>query len=390
MPPAYYYSNISQQTQLAGGISAGATTIQVSATTGFPPGFPYVLAVDYGAAAEELVLVTNAAGAVLTVTRGFGGTSGQDHGLGAVVRHVVNAVDLSDFRTHEAATADVHGVSGALVGATQTQTLTNKTLTAPVINNGTYQNGGSFAGTFTGTPTLSGAVVFSGAPSFTGQPVFTGNPVFQGATTGTVVHSHRVSGDGTPRLQVQADGRLLWGSGSAAADTALYRAAPDILATDDILRVARAAATDDAIQVRLAADTQPRFTVDADGSLRWGSGSAAPDVALTWGPGSYLNTDQNVYVGGDLLNKTHAVHAGETGSVGFTFTSQTFANTAVTFATPFAAPPRVFTTIDNAASITNQWTSRVANITTTGFTLIVSGPSATWTNFQVQWEAKIR
>src|SRR4051812_16234001 len=43
-----------------------------------------------------------------------------------------------------------------------TKTLTNKTLTSPVIA------GGALSGTFSGTPTLSGNLTFSGVPLFTG------------------------------------------------------------------------------------------------------------------------------------------------------------------------------------------------------------------------------
>jgi hypothetical protein len=131
MANAYFYSNTAIQTTLSGSISSGATSLVVVATTGFPSSYPYVLALDYGAGTEELVTVSSAAGTTLTVTRGFGGTSAQSHSSGAIVRHVYNSQDATDFRTHEAATSSVHGVTGALVGATQTQTLTNKTLTAP-------------------------------------------------------------------------------------------------------------------------------------------------------------------------------------------------------------------------------------------------------------------
>ena len=48
MANAYFYSNVAQATTLSGSISAGATTVTVGATTGFPSSFPYVLALDYG------------------------------------------------------------------------------------------------------------------------------------------------------------------------------------------------------------------------------------------------------------------------------------------------------------------------------------------------------
>lgn len=257
MANAYTYSNTAVQTTLSGNISNAAASVVVGATTGFPPTYPYVLAIDYGAATEELVTVTAAAGTTLTVTRGFGGTSAQSHSLGAVVRHVYNSVDATDFRTHEAATGDVHGVTGALVGATMAQTLTNKTLTNPTVN------GGALSGTFSGAHTLSGAVTmsgggtltgtFTGSPTLSGAPTFSGNATFSGSptaqtVTGEIAHSNlhrgtralatdsqyesRVTGDTNARWFTQADGKHYWGSGSAPGDTDLYRSAAATLKTD--------------------------------------------------------------------------------------------------------------------------------------------------------------
>lgn len=239
MANAYNYSNTAIQTTLSGNISAGATSLAVAATTGFPT-TPYILAVDYGAATEELVLVTNVGGTTLTVTRGFSGTSAQSHSIGAIVRHVVNAQDLIDFRTHEAATAGVHGVTGTLVGATQSQTLTNKTLTSPTVN------GGALSGTFTGTHTYSGAVTLSGGGSLSGT--FTGNPTLSGtvtvglmqktgATATDNAYTTMVTGDSVNRFAVRSDGHLTWGSGTASRDVNLYRSAADVLRTDDSLTV---------------------------------------------------------------------------------------------------------------------------------------------------------
>lgn len=260
MANAYNYSNTAIQTTLSGNISGAATSLTVAATTGFPSTTPYVLALDYGAATEELVVVTAVGGTTLTVTRGFSGTSAQSHSIGAVVRHVVNAQDLTDFRTHEAATTSVHGVTGALVGATSTQTLTNKTLTAPTVTSPTVTGGGSLAGTFTGTPTFSGAVVLSGTPSISNGAAlagtFSGTPTFSGAVSMTAgltltgssalaeralvtdnAYRARVTADANSRWLVNADGKQIWGSGGTAGDTNLYRSAADTLATDDALSV---------------------------------------------------------------------------------------------------------------------------------------------------------
>lgn len=239
MAVSRYYTSTAQPTTLSGNISSGATTMPVIATTGFPPSTPYTLAVDYGQAAEELVEVSNAAGTSLTVTRGVDGTSAQSHGIGAVVRHVTSARDFADSRTHEAATAAVHGVAGTLVGTSDIQTLANKTLTAPTVN------AGALSGTFTGAPTFSGALTFSGNPVLSGNPSFMGVPAFsttagvlsQRAAAANAAWRASVAGDINDRYTVGADGKINWGPGNAVADTVLYRNAAGELKTDTALTV---------------------------------------------------------------------------------------------------------------------------------------------------------
>lgn len=148
MANSRFYSSIAQQTTLTSGITGSGTTMIVAAITGFPGSLPYTLAVDYGQANEELVEVTGVAGTTLTVTRAIDGTSGASHNPGAVIRHVSSARDFTDSRTHEAASTNVHGLSGgaAVVGTTSTQTLTNKTVTnllGSARNFKIFQSGGS-------------------------------------------------------------------------------------------------------------------------------------------------------------------------------------------------------------------------------------------------------
>ena len=139
---AWNYSNTAVQTTLSSGINNVTTSITVGSVSGFPVSFPYTLALDYGQSTVEIVNVTAAVGTTLTVTRGQDGTSGQSHSAGAVVAHALVARDGSEPQAHIAASTNVHGLAGgsAVVGTTTSQTLTNKTLDAPLLANTVLDN----------------------------------------------------------------------------------------------------------------------------------------------------------------------------------------------------------------------------------------------------------
>lgn len=148
------YSSTAVATTLTAGINNSVTSIAVAATTGFPVSYPYTLIIDPDLATEEVVTVTAGGGLNLTVTRGSDGTSAQSHSLGAVVKHGVSARDFSEPQQHIDNTTNPHGLTiGNLVTLTGTQTLTNKTLTAPVIS--TISNTGTLT-LPTSTDTLVG------------------------------------------------------------------------------------------------------------------------------------------------------------------------------------------------------------------------------------------
>ncbi len=165
------YSSRSQQSTLTGTITAGATTITVVSGTALlggvsiPAGRTFTLVIDPDTALEVIDDATEVSTNTFTITRAIDGSSAQSHSAGAVVRHMASGRDYRDANLHAEADASyndgggkahtMHGIGageGVVVGTLKTQTLTNKTLTAPTISDPV----------FTGTPTAPSSIVFEG------------------------------------------------------------------------------------------------------------------------------------------------------------------------------------------------------------------------------------
>lgn len=131
------------------------------------------------------------------------------------------------------------------------------------------------------------------------------------ATTATQI---KVTGDSQQRLTIGADGKLTWGPGNAAGDTVLYREAASVLTTDDIFRVYRSAAGENAISLRVTGDANSRLYVNASGEMNWGPGGASStDVTLARSSSGTLTltgaltTSGNATVNGVLAAKNRVV-----------------------------------------------------------------------------------
>jgi hypothetical protein len=138
--PTRYYSNTAADTTLSTSMTNVQTTITVVSASGFPSSFPFTLVVEPGAANAEIVTVTSlSSGTTYNITRGVDGTSAVAHTSGVPVRHMITARDFTEWQTHTDATS-AHGVAGAVVGTTDTQTLSGKTLSSPTLS-GTMTGG---------------------------------------------------------------------------------------------------------------------------------------------------------------------------------------------------------------------------------------------------------
>lgn len=168
------YIDNAPQTTLVGGITNTANTVTVSSLAGWPAVYPYSAVLDIGTASAEVVLVTDGTGTTLTITRSYDGSGALSHAGGATFDHAAIAKDYQEANSHVNSLGGVHGVAGALVGTTDVQTLSGKTLVSPTIT-GTVPGGITASGTVTAGAVTTAGTVTAGGVSTGGNVTATGD-----------------------------------------------------------------------------------------------------------------------------------------------------------------------------------------------------------------------
>lgn len=89
--PALRYQNLAAPVLLTVPVNDSAVTLTVGSTSSFPDP-PFLIGIDRGTPDEEAVLCTAKTPTTFTVTRGFDGTTGVSHAIGALVEHTTTAI----------------------------------------------------------------------------------------------------------------------------------------------------------------------------------------------------------------------------------------------------------------------------------------------------------
>lgn len=159
------YTNTATEASLTAGISSSDTSFTLTSFAGFPAP-PFTAVLERGTGSEEVILVTAVSVSTVTATRGYDSTTAKSHAAGAEFLHVTVAKDYIEANQHVNSTTGVHGVTGALVGTSDTQTITNKTISASTIVNLLATGTATMASVnMSGALTVAGASVFSGTVS---------------------------------------------------------------------------------------------------------------------------------------------------------------------------------------------------------------------------------
>lgn len=163
MPTGQQYGTNVSQTFLTAAIGSTTNSFTVNSSTSWPAP-PFTAVFGIGTSTQEAFDVGTVSGNTWSnVTRGIDGTLAQNQPQNQTITHADIGRDFREMRSHidastsnDASGHNVHGLatSSSVVGTTDSQTLTNKTLTSPILN-------GPVIGTASTTPTGSNLSLYS-------------------------------------------------------------------------------------------------------------------------------------------------------------------------------------------------------------------------------------
>lgn len=198
MPTGQQYGTGVPQATLTAGIGAATTNFGLNSLSGWPA-TPFTATFDIGTSSQEVIDVLAVSGNTVTsCTRGLDGTVAQSHALNATFTHTDIGRDFREARAHLDASGptdtqshSVHGLTtGTVVGTSESQTLTNKTIGSAVftgtqaMGSGTWSGSGALAETTLSTTGLTGAANTS---RLAGATTAGGPPTSGSFTTGDIV-----------------------------------------------------------------------------------------------------------------------------------------------------------------------------------------------------------
>lgn len=387
MPPRQYSSTASQMS-LQVGVNATDTLLSVNTVIGLPSSVPYTLAIDVDTDTEELVTVTGVSGLSLTVTRGSDGTAATPHNVGASVVHTLSARDLREPQEHIYASTGVHGVTGSVVGTSDSQVLDNKVFqnnagtdaalkvrpksgqTGSIVK---IQNsaGSSDLATFDATGRLIGpGVTGSGGSTFV-APSSAGNAVTARGVSGQVASIVSVRDAAlTEVASIGANGSITTAGSVTAAGNA--EIAGNVAATGDVTAKRATITGTSPTEIPLTARGATSQSANLL-ELKSGSGtvvaSVGPNGAATFATVTAANVPK-IFTG----TLTATIPATTTLSSG-----------TVAFPNSFGSAPVVFLTLKTDATV--QTTFRVGTVTAANFTATLRNDRPNEVTVELNWLA---
>lgn len=178
-----------------------------------------------------------------------------------------------------------------------------------------------------------------------------------GAATTTDVITIQLPTDGFPRMVINADGKIEWGSGIAAVDTNLSRQTGGTIITDGTFYAASG--------LKVGYNTVPYLNVGATGVLNFSDGANAADTNLYRSAVSILGTDDSISI--NTAGKGLLIKEGANARMG---TAVLAGNTGVdVLTTAVTANSRIFMSVQDEPGVASGDVWVMARVPGTSFTI---------------------